>query len=68
MGYMAVMAVVEENKLDKAELILQYLERNLGPDLKVNTTLPAKVAYPFAIKYMQHIRAMFNTPKEENGH
>lgn len=54
--------------MDKAELILQHLERNLGPDLKVNTNLPAKVAYQFATKYVQYLRLAFNTPKEDNGH
>jgi hypothetical protein len=53
--------------MDKAEIILQYLERNLGPDLKVNTNLSAKVAYTFAQRYIKYVRTVFDTPKEDNG-
>jgi len=61
---MAVMGAV----MDKAELILQHLERNLGADLKKSTNLPQELAFQFARKYVQHLRIAFNTPKEDNGH
>jgi hypothetical protein len=53
--------------MDKSELILEHLERNLGADLKKSTNLPQQMAFQFAQKYVQYLRASFNVPKEENG-
>ena len=52
--------------MDRAELILQHIERNLGADLKRSTNLPQQVAFQFAKKYAQYLRASFDM-KEENG-
>jgi hypothetical protein len=54
--------------MDKAELILQHLERNLGADLKRGTNLPQELAFQFARKYVQHIRTMFAVEGARDGH
>jgi hypothetical protein len=54
--------------MDKAELIIQHLERNLGVDLKKNSNMPQEWCFQFARKYAQYLRATFQVEKEQNGH
>ncbi len=46
--------------MDKAELILQHLERNLGIDLKKSSNMPQEWCYQFARKYTQYLRNAFD--------
>ena len=53
--------------VDKAELIIQHIERNLGVDLKKSSNMPQEWCFQFAKKYAQYLRTNFLVEKSEDG-
>jgi hypothetical protein len=53
--------------MDKAELIIQHIERNLGLDIKKSSNMPQEWCFQFGRKYAQYLRTQFNV-KEDNEH
>ena len=40
--------------------VIDYLERNLGPDLAINTDMKRKEAYSFVIQYIKLLRLKYD--------
>lgn len=40
--------------------VINYLERNLGPDLAINTGVKRKEAYSFVIQYIKLLRLKYD--------